>query len=149
TSPRSTSEPSCAGVLGRGAENPGQHDSVRDNGRVAELVVVAGLSGAGRTTAANTFEDLGWYVIDNLPPELIPQVTDLARRADTSSGGRIVLVVGRRGAVGEELLAAVEALRGGPDRVSLVFLDAPDDVLVRRFEDRRRRHPLATTEDQR
>ncbi len=111
---------------------------------MGEFVVVAGLSGAGRTTAANVFEDLGWYVIDNLPPALIPQVADLARRAGSTGpeAGRVVLVVGRS-VVGQELLAAVEQLRGGGDRVSVVFLDAPDDVLVRRFEDRRRRHPLS------
>jgi len=111
---------------------------------VAEFVVIAGLSGAGRTTAANVFEDLGWYVIDNLPPALIPQVADLTRRAGSGGPGegRVVLVVGRS-AVGEELLAAVEQLRTGGERVSVVFLDAPDEVLVRRFEDRRRRHPLS------
>ena len=117
---------------------------MRDNEEVAEFVVIAGLSGAGRTTAANVFEDLGWYVIDNLPPELIQQVADLARRAGSGgpSGGRVVLVVGRS-AVGEELLAAVDQLRTGGEQVSVIFLDAPDDVLVRRFEDRRRRHPLS------
>ena len=111
---------------------------------MAEFVVIAGLSGAGRTTAANVFEDLGWYVIDNLPPALIQQVSDLARRAGSGGpgGGRVVLVVGRS-AVGEELLAAVEQLRTGGERVSVIFLDAPDEVLVRRFEDRRRRHPLS------
>lgn len=111
---------------------------------MVEFVVVAGLSGAGRTTAANVFEDLGWYVIDNLPPTLIHQVADLARRAGSGGpgAGRVVLVVGRS-VVGEELLAAVEQLRSGGDRVSVVFLDAPDDVLVRRFDDRRRRHPLS------
>lgn len=111
---------------------------------MAEFVVVAGLSGAGRTTAANVFEDLGWYVIDNLPTALIPQVADLARRAGEAGpgAGRVVLVVGRS-AVGEELLAAVDQLRTGGEQVSVVFLDAPDDVLVRRFEDRRRRHPLS------
>ena len=111
---------------------------------MAEFVVIAGLSGAGRTTAANVFEDLGWYVIDNLPPARVHQVADLARRAGSGGpgGGRVVLVVGRS-AVGEELLAAVEQLRTGGEQVSVVFLDAPDDVLVRRFEDRRRRHPLS------
>ena len=123
---------------------------LRDNGLVAEFVVIAGLSGAGRTTAANVFEDLGWYVIDNLPPELIPQVADLARRAGPGGPGegRVVLVVGRS-AVGEELLAAVGQLREGGEPVSVVFLDAIDEVLVRRFEDRRRRHPLSGAEERR
>jgi UPF0042 nucleotide-binding protein len=117
---------------------------------VAEFVVIAGLSGAGRTTAANVFEDLGWYVIDNLPPALIHQVADLARRAGTGGPGegRVVLVVGRS-AVGEELLTEVEQLRTGGERVSVIFLDAPDDVLVRRFEDRRRRHPFSGAEERR
>lgn len=117
---------------------------------MAEFVVIAGLSGAGRTTAANVFEDLGWYVIDNLPTALIPQVADLARRAGTAGpgAGRVVLVVGRS-AVGEELLAAVDQLRTGGEQVSVVFLDAPDDVLVRRFEDRRRRHPLSGAAERR
>ncbi len=111
---------------------------------MTEYLVVTGLSGAGGSTAATIFEDLGWFVIDNLPPALIPQVADLARRAGSSGpgAGRVVLVVGRS-VVGQELLAAVEQLRSGGDRVSVVFLDAPDDVLVRRFEDRRRRHPLS------
>jgi UPF0042 nucleotide-binding protein len=117
---------------------------------VAEFVVIAGLSGAGRTTAANVFEDLGWYVIDNLPPALIHQVADLARRAGTGGPGegRVVLVVGRS-AVGEELLTEVEELRTGGERVSVLFLDAPDDVLVRRFEDRRRRHPFSGAAERR
>lgn len=115
---------------------------------MAEFVVIAGLSGAGRTTVANVFEDLGWYVIDNLPPALIHQVADLARRAGASGPGqgRVVLVVGRS-AVSAELLAAVAQLRTGGELVSVVFLDAPDDVLVRRFEDRRRRHPLSGPEE--
>jgi len=115
---------------------------------MAEFVVIAGLSGAGRTTAADAFEDLGWYVIDNLPPSLLPQVVDLTRRAGAGTEhSRVVLVLGRS-AVGEELLAGMERLREDGEQVSLVFLDAPDDVLVRRFEDRRRRHPLSSTAEQ-
>jgi UPF0042 nucleotide-binding protein len=115
---------------------------------MAEFVVIAGLSGAGRTTAADAFEDLGWYVIDNLPPSLLPQVVDLTRRAGAGTeDSRVVLVMGRS-AVGEELLAGLDRLRKDGEQVSLVFLDAPDDVLVRRFEDRRRKHPLSTQEEQ-
>jgi UPF0042 nucleotide-binding protein len=108
---------------------------------VTEIVFVAGLSGAGRTTAANVFEDLGWYVIDNLPPSLVPQVAELARRGgdDTS---RVVFVVGRT-AVESDLLAAIHKLGEDGDQATIVFLDAADDVLVRRFDDGRRRHPLS------
>ncbi len=117
-----------------------------DTAPVTEFVVIAGLSGAGRSTAANAFEDLGWYVIDNLPPTLIPQVAELASRQgpgpDTS---RVALVVGRTAPAGDRLLPAVRQLRESGVRVRVLFLDAPDDVLVRRFEDRRRRHPLSDT----
>lgn len=115
---------------------------------MAQFVVIAGMSGAGRTTAADAFEDLGWYVIDNLPPSLLPQVVDLTRRAAAGSAdGRVVLVMGRSG-VAEELLTGLQRLRQDGEHVTLLFLDAPDDVLVRRFEDRRRRHPLSATEEQ-
>ena len=110
---------------------------------MAEFVVIAGLSGAGRSTAANAFEDLGWYVIDNLPPSLLPQVVDLTRRAAAGDEQSRVVLVMNRSSAGEELLPGLERLREEGERVTLVFLDAPDDVLVRRFEDKRRRHPLS------
>jgi UPF0042 nucleotide-binding protein len=111
---------------------------------MAEYLIVAGLSGAGRSTAAATFEDLGWFVIDNLPPSLIAKVAELT----SQPGGeyeRICLVAGRGGAEAvSEVAPAVARLRRSGARVQLLFLDAPDDVLVRRFEGTRRRHPLDT-----
>ena len=108
---------------------------------MSEVVVITGLSGAGRSQAADVLEDLGWFVIDNLPPALIPKVAELAE-GGPGSVGRVVLVVGT-GPFHDEVLPAVQALRGQVQRLRILFLDAATDVLVRRYESTRRRHPLA------
>jgi len=110
------------------------------NAAVSEFVLIAGLSGAGRTQAANTLEDLGWFVIDNLPPALVGKVAELAR-APGSSIDKVALVLGTSAYV-EEMQSAIGQLRASGDTVRLLFLDAADDVLVRRYENTRRRHPL-------
>ncbi len=111
---------------------------------MTQFLFVTGMSGAGRSTAAAALEDLGWFVIDNLPPALITKVAALVGRAESESE-RVALVVGRGG--GDEYVDEVEPmldrLRKGRHHVRVLFLDAPDDVLVRRFEGTRRRHPLA------
>ena len=104
-------------------------------------MIITGLSGAGRSQAGGTFEDLGWFVVDNLPTALIVSVAELAM-APGSIRDRVVLVVGRDIAQLDELDPAVEELRRRGVRVRIVFLDATDEVLVRRFEGTRRRHPL-------
>jgi UPF0042 nucleotide-binding protein len=112
-------------------------------GDMGEFLVVTGMSGAGRSTVGAALEDLGWFVIDNLPPALITRVADLAGRPGVE-GDRIALVVGRAGAEPfEDVPPILESLRRSRHRVRVLFLDAPDDVLVRRFEGTRRRHPLA------
>jgi UPF0042 nucleotide-binding protein len=107
---------------------------------VSEFVVITGLSGAGRSEVANGLEDLGWFVIDNLPTELIPKVAELTR-SPGSTTPRVALVVGA-GTNHDGLVAALDALRAEGGRVRQVFLDASTDVLVRRYEGTRRRHPL-------
>jgi UPF0042 nucleotide-binding protein len=111
---------------------------------VNEFVVITGLSGAGRSQAADILEDRGWFVIDNLPPALIPKVSELAR-APGSSIAKVVLVVGT-GPYHEEVLPALQALRAQSPRLRIVFLEASTDVLVRRYESTRRRHPLSRGE---
>jgi RNase adapter protein RapZ len=108
--------------------------------RMSEFIVITGLSGAGRSQAAKDLEDLGWFVIDNLPPELIPKVTELAG-APGSGIARIALAVGA-GRYHDELPPALAALRATGARVRVLYLDAATDVLVRRYESTRRRHPL-------
>jgi RNase adapter protein RapZ len=107
---------------------------------MSEYLVVTGMSGAGRSTAGATLEDLGWFVIDNLPPALIAKVSELVGGSG-SELERVALVVGRGGGEFDQLLPAIDALRAGRHRVRILFLDAADDVLIRRFEGTRRRHP--------
>ena len=108
---------------------------------MAEFVIVTGMSGAGRSTTAASLEDLGWFVIDNLPPTIIPRVGELVASSGADAQ-RVALITGRRGAgdVGE-MLEAIERLREGAHVVRVLYLDAPDDVLIRRYEGTRRRHP--------
>ena len=111
------------------------------NGEVAEFVIITGLSGAGRSQAGATLEDLGWFVIDNMPTALITKVADLAS-APGSEAERIALVVGRAVGQIDELTAAVTQLRASGARVKVLYLEASTETLVRRYEGTRRRHPL-------
>lgn len=111
-------------------------------GAPLELAVITGLSGAGRSTAAKCLEDLGWYVVDNLPPSLIGSVVDLAAR---SHGGvdRIAVVVDVRSrGFSSDLQETLDGLERGGQPARVLFLEAPDEVLVRRFDGVRRPHPL-------
>ncbi|MDT0184181.1 RNase adapter RapZ [Microbacterium sp. ARD31] len=106
-----------------------------------EILIVTGMSGAGRSTAANALEDLDWYVVDNLPPQMLRPLLDLTGLAGESLP-RIAVVVDVRGRdLFSELPRAVQALRER-SKLRVLFLDAADDVLVRRFEAVRRPHPL-------
>ncbi|MFL6288136.1 MAG: RNase adapter RapZ [Actinomycetes bacterium] len=112
-----------------------------------QVLVVTGMSGAGRSTAAHALEDLGWFVVDNMPPSLLPRMVELARQArpigDQSDGLKIAAVADVRG--GEffgDLREALEAVNGFGIHPHLVFLEADDETIVRRFESNRRPHPL-------
>jgi len=110
-----------------------------------DVTIITGMSGAGRSAAADVLEDLGFFVIDNLPPALIPKVAELGRGSERSSRFALVVDV-RSGEFIDELESALEELRATGARTRVCFLDAGDDVLVRRFEETRRRHPLANTD---
>jgi UPF0042 nucleotide-binding protein len=109
---------------------------------MSEYLVVTGMSGAGRSTAAATLEDLGWFVIDNMPSALIAKVSELVDGTG-SEMERVAFVVGRGGGDLDDVLPAVDSLIAARNRVRILFLDAADDVLIRRFEGTRRRHPQA------
>jgi UPF0042 nucleotide-binding protein len=108
-----------------------------------DFTIITGLSGAGRSEAAKALEDLGYFVIDNLPPALIGKMAELAQRPG-SSVQHIALVVDVRGRqFFSELTEALKELAQNGVDYRILFLTAGDDVLVRRFEATRRRHPLA------
>jgi RNase adapter protein RapZ len=110
-----------------------------------DVTIITGMSGAGRSEAAHVLEDLGYFVIDNLPPMLIGKVAELAR--STEKPIRYALVVDvRSGDFLHDLSEAIEELRRNGANTRVLFLDAADDVLVRRYEASRRRHPLSHTD---
>lgn len=110
-------------------------------GSAGEVLVVTGMSGAGRSTVGNALEDLDWYVVDNLPPQMLRPLLDITGLA-AGALPRVAAVVDVRGrGLFEDLPDVMDALRKGR-QVRLVFLDASDEVLVRRFEAVRRPHPL-------
>jgi UPF0042 nucleotide-binding protein len=117
--------------------------NIRRRAREVDVTVISGLSGAGRSEAAKALEDFGWFVIDNLPPALIDKMLSLALAHSDIT--RIALVIDARGGMFfDEATDALENLRRDTCNFRLVFLDASDDALVRRFDANRRRHPLAT-----
>jgi len=107
-----------------------------------ELLIVTGMSGAGRSTVGNALEDLGWYVVDNLPPQMLGPIADLFTMAKAPLQ-RIAVVIDVRGReFFSELAENLTQLRSRDVNVRLLFLEASDAVLVKRFENVRRPHPL-------
>ncbi len=120
--------------------------NVRRRAREVEVTVITGLSGAGRSEVAKALEDLGWFVIDNLPPTLISKMLSLAL-APGNDIKRVALVIDARGGTFfAEAAKSLEKLRRDIANYRLVFLEASDEVLVRRFDASRRVHPLAPEE---
>lgn len=107
-----------------------------------DLVVITGMSGAGRSTAAKALEDLGWYVVDNLPPQLIARLAELTAQARPVVTRVAVSVDVRGRSFFNEITEALGDARRSGMRTRLLFLDATDEALVRRFESVRRPHPL-------
>jgi UPF0042 nucleotide-binding protein len=108
---------------------------------MVEFLIITGLSGAGRSQAGATLEDLGWFVIDNMPTALIAKVAELAIDSG-STRDRVAIVVGRDAEQLRGLVDEVDQLRARGLNVRTLFLEASEEVLVRRFEGTRRRHPL-------
>ena len=132
TTPDATAELPPSGRLAAPAQN-------------VEFVVVTGMSGAGRSTVGKVLEDMGWYVVDNLPPALLLSLVDLAGRAARRGmrPRRIAAIVDVRAReFSQSLTDAISELTGRGWQPNVVFLDATDEALVRRFESVRRPHPL-------
>jgi UPF0042 nucleotide-binding protein len=105
-----------------------------------ELLILTGMSGAGRSTVAHALEDLGWYVVDNLPPALLPELAQQGQASEIASMAVVVDV--RGGKFFDVLNLALAKLKSSGVSFRLLFLDASDQVLVQRFESTRRPHPL-------
>jgi UPF0042 nucleotide-binding protein len=110
--------------------------------RKPELLIVTGMSGAGRSTVGNALEDQGWYVIDNLPPQLLGPISDLFSLSKANLPRIAVIIDVRGGEFFNELIGNIEQLRTKEVNVQLLFLEADDGALVKRFESVRRPHPL-------
>jgi RNase adapter protein RapZ len=116
--------------------------SVTGEGTTQEIVIITGLSGAGRSTAAKSLEDLDWFVADNIPAGLLPTMADLALRAGGTVPRLAAVVDIRSRAFSTDLKSAIGELNARGVRPYVVFLEASDETLVRRFDSVSRPHPL-------
>lgn len=120
-----------------------QPESTEEQKVAPEIVVITGMSGAGRSEAIHTFEDLGFFCIDNLPPSFIPQLVALAELPDSKMRKLAVVCDVRAHEFFDELAGEVDELEQCAIPHRLLFLEADDPTLLRRFKETRRRHPLA------
>ena len=122
--------------------NMSQNMTPGGDGSGMEVAVVSGLSGAGRSTAAKCLEDLGWFVVDNLPPELITTMVELGAQARGAITKVAVVMDVRSRAFTDDLAAVIKELDAQGYKPRVLFLEATDEVLIRRFEQVRRTHPM-------
>ena len=115
--------------------------------RVPDIVIITGMSGSGRTQALHVFEDMGYFCIDNLPPSLVLQLAQLVG-INTGVGRHLAVTSDLRSqGLFDELLDTIQNLRAHEMSCKVVFLEASDEVLIRRYSENRRRHPLAKPGD--
>lgn len=117
-----------------------------------EFLIITGLSGAGKSVAMKNMEDIGYYCVDNLPPMLVSTFYELCEKSGDEKMKKVAVATDTRsGEVFDELFASLDKLRKTQQKYKILFLDARDDVLLRRFKETRRKHPLidhaASTEE--
>lgn len=108
-----------------------------------ELLIVTGMSGAGKSQAANALEDIGFYCVDNIPPAIIPSFVDLSARSGDLLNKMAIVTDMRGGVLFSEIEDVLTNLKNNLIDYKILFLDAADDVLIRRYKENRRKHPLA------
>lgn len=107
-----------------------------------QLLIVTGMSGAGKTQAANALEDMGFYCVDNIPPAIIPAFVELSSRGSSELGRLAIVTDVRGGNMFSELSGVLDSLKKNNLYYKILFLDASDETLVRRYKENRRQHPL-------
>ena len=112
-----------------------------------DLLIVTGMSGAGKSHAANALEDMGFYCVDNIPPAIIPAFVELSARGNEELGRMAIVTDARGGDMFSELSGVLESLKKNNVGYKILFLDADSDILVMRYKENRRKHPLCDNED--
>ena len=107
-----------------------------------QLIVITGMSGAGRTTASHFFEDTGDFCMDNVPPALLPKFIQICLESNGSMNKLAVVIDPRGGSFFKDLFSAIEEIKQMKVQVKILFLEASDNALIRRFSETRRKHPL-------
>ena len=110
------------------------------------LVVITGLSGAGKSQAANALEDMGYYCVDNIPPSIIPAFVDLSKRESEGLSKLAIVTDIRGGSMFSDIEKVLKNLKESGTEYKILFLDATDDVLIRRYKENRRKHPLCDSQ---
>lgn len=110
--------------------------------RKLELLIVTGMSGAGKSQAANALEDMGFYCVDNIPPAIIPSFVDLSNRSGDELGKMAIVTDIRGGNMFTEIQGVLEDLKSRNISLKVLFLDASNEVLIRRYKENRRKHPI-------
>jgi UPF0042 nucleotide-binding protein len=115
------------------------------DGKLKDLVLITGYSGAGKSTAMQFFEDAGYFCVDNLPPEMIRSLAELFIHEGSKVERAAVVCDARGGAYFESLVEVVDTLRASGVNLRVLFLEADEQTLITRYKETRRRHPLATS----
>lgn len=107
-----------------------------------QLIIITGMSGAGKTTASHFFEDAGYFCMDNVPPALLPKFIQICLESNGSMNKLAVVIDARGGSFFHNLFSAVEDIKQMKVQVKILFLEASDNTLIHRFSETRRKHPL-------
>lgn len=114
---------------------------------MSSILIVTGMSGAGKSQAANALEDMGFYCVDNIPPSIIPAFVELSARGNEELGRIAIVTDARGGDMFSEISDVLESLKKNSVDYKILFLDASDEVLERRYKENRRKHPLCDKKD--